>query len=135
MEIIEVNFFGKKAKFHHVGIVVDNMYLCETNIEKKFDPIQDVYVGFENINGINIELIEPGTLNSPVSNSLKKGIKLVHLCFSVEDITLSIKECKKYGFICIKKPVIAVAFNNNLIAWVYNKNYGLFELLEEKKNE
>ncbi len=59
--------------------------------------------------GIKVELIEPLNANTTIDLSLKKGQRLVHLCFRVSDIDDAIKKGRKNGFHCIAKPVPAKA--------------------------
>ncbi len=95
------------------------------------DDIQNVSVAFIKMAGIKVELIEPLNENSPVNSNLKKGQRLVHLCFSVSDIGDAIKKGRTNGFHCIARPVPAKAFKNKRIAWLFSTTYGLVELLEK----
>ncbi|MCX5695204.1 MAG: VOC family protein [Candidatus Omnitrophica bacterium] len=132
--MVKLNFFGKDARFHHVGIVVKSIKEVCPSSRITIDPIQGVSVAFVSLNGVKLELIEPYSDNSPVTGSLKKGIKLLHICYAVSNIENIIKECRKFGFHCIAQPVPAAAFNKK-IAWVYSNEYGLFELLEKKDSK
>lgn len=129
--IPKFNFFGRDAKFHHIGIVVNSIKSISPYSKIFIDKIQNVYVAFVSLNGVTIELIEPLNDISPVTQSLKKGIKFMHICYEVINIDKTLKKCRKYGFHCIAKPVPAIAFGNRKIAWVYSKEYGLFELLQK----
>lgn len=129
--MVELNFFGEYTKFDHIGIAVRSIKEVDPFSEIVTDPIQKVSVAFVLVNGIKIELIEPYGDNSPITESLKKGVKFLHLCYTVCDIEMAIKECRKHGFHCITRPMSAVAFNDRKIAWVYSNKYGLFELLED----
>lgn len=130
--MIELKFFGKDAKFHHIGIAVKSIKNVSPFSPIITDSIQKVSVAFVLVNGVNIELIEPFSDNSPITESLKKRIKFLHICYTVSDIEMAIKECREYGFHCIARPIQATAFNNK-IAWVYSNEWGLFELLEDSK--
>ncbi len=126
--------FGQNnAEFHHIGLVVSSIkdYLNSDDNEIFFDPIQRVYVSFIELNGIEIELIEPKDKNSPVNNNLERKYPLAHLCYEVSDMDNAINEGRKNGFHCIAKPVGAVAFKGRKIAWLYNKDIGLVEILEK----
>lgn len=129
--MIEVNFFGKDARFHHIGLAVRSIKDASPLSEIITDSNQGVSVAFVLVNGIKMELIEPYGDNSPIAQSLSKGIKLLHICYAVSDIERVTKECRKYGFHRIAKPVPAVAFQNKRITWVYSNKYGLVELLED----
>lgn len=83
-----------------------------------------------NFDGLTIELVEPLNRGSPVTNMLKKGQSLYHLCFQVKDIRQAIEAAGEGGFHCIAKPSPARAFKDKRIAWLFSKTYGLIELLE-----
>jgi len=127
--MIDLNIFNSEAKLHHIGLVVssiDNIINIQTHIDK----IQDVKVAFLSLNGVPIELIEPTSGDSPVTKSLAKGNILVHICYEVNDIDTALSHSNTMGFRCISDKKPAEAFGGRLIAWVYNENFGLFELLE-----
>ena len=111
------------------------MAAIEESVEKDvnivYDDKQKVSVAFIKINGVPIELIEPEGNHSPVLNSLKKGNKLVHLCYSVKVLEEAINTAIQNGFYTISSPVQAIAFNNKRIVWLFSKVYGLVELVEE----
>lgn len=133
--MFELDCFGPGARFHHIGMVVRSIEKNHCVAEKIWDPIQKVSVAFISLNGLNIELIEPEDDESPVSLSLKKGIKLLHLCYTVPNIEEALAVCKKQKFHCISRPVPAVAFDNKPIIWVYSRIYGLVELIEDSAND
>lgn len=124
------NFFGEGAEFEHAGIAVTSISNAAKGVEKTEDPIQRVNVAFIYINNFKIELIEPITEKSPITNILDKGQSLYHLCFRVPDIKIALETARKHGFHIIARPVPAKAFNDNKVAWVFSKVYGLFELVE-----
>ncbi len=124
------NFFGEHAVFEHAGIAVRAISDIGKGIEKTEDPIQKVNVAFIYIYDCKIELIEPISEKSPITNILDKGQSLYHLCFRVPDINKALETARKHGFHCIARPTPAKAFNDKKIAWVFSKTYGLFELVE-----
>lgn len=125
-----MNFFGDGAEFEHAGIAVRSISDAVKDAEKTEDPIQRVRVAFIYLNNVKIELIEPLTEKSPITKVLDKGQSLYHLCFRVPDIDKALETARKHGFHCIARPVPAKAFNDNKVAWVFSKVYGLFELIE-----
>jgi methylmalonyl-CoA/ethylmalonyl-CoA epimerase len=134
-DFIDINFFGENSKFHHVGIAVKSFEqvfsnLSLTSIEFFEDELLRVRVGFIKINGLSVEIIEPLDEKSPISNALLKNIKLVHLCYEVDDIHQSTLSAKKYGFTKVTKVSPANAFNKRNIVFLYSQIYGLFELIE-----
>lgn len=130
--MINLDFFGQDAKFHHIGVAVKSIKDISPASEIIVDSAQKVRVALTLLYGIKLELLEPCGEDSPINGSLKKGAKLVHICYAVADIEKAIKECKARGFYCIAQPLPSAAFSGD-IAWVYSRDYGLFELLQERK--
>jgi methylmalonyl-CoA/ethylmalonyl-CoA epimerase len=128
--IKRLHFFGEKVRFHHIGLAVKSIRDVSPSSEVVVDSVQKVALAFVSVGGVKIELLEPLGEDSPVSESLKKNVKLLHICYLVPDIETAIKECRKHGFHRIARPVAAAAFKNRKIAWVYSPVYGLIELLE-----
>lgn len=124
------NFFGDDAEFEHAGIAVRSIRDAVSGLEITEDPIQRVNVAFVHINNLRIELIEPLTEKSPITNILEKGQSLYHLCFKVPDMIKALESARNHGFHSIARPVPAKAFNDKKVAWVFSKVYGLFELIE-----
>jgi len=130
--MINLNFFGPETEFEHVGLVVKSIRDITGNKTEIFaDDTQKVYVAFVDMHGMRVELIQPKGENSPVNMNLKKGQKLVHLCYRVPDIQEAIRIGRENGFHCIAKPVPAVAFGERSIAWLFSKTWGLVELVEK----
>lgn len=128
---VSMKYFGETAKMHHIGMVVNRIDQCNLgHVHVYEDPLQKVKVAFVKLGDTYIELIEPIGEDSPVINSLKKGTKLVHICFEVDVIEEALDSAKIYQFKIVQEPTPAVAFSNRKIAWVYHPNWGLYELLE-----
>ena len=131
MQAPDLKIFGEEATFHHIGVAVQSIKQAlkeETPII--VDRTQRVSVAFVRFNGITIEFIQPLEKNTPITNNLLKGQRLVHVCFQVPHLEKAILRGRKHGFHCIAKPVEAVAFDNRRITWLFSKIYGLVELLE-----
>ena len=129
----EVKFFGENVTFDHIGLVVESIDKVAPDVKPVTypEPAQQVTVAFICLHGLNLELIEPMGENSPVSLSLKKGQKLVHLCYRTPDLAKSIEESKKHGFFCFKEPLPSKTYGGKMSAWLFSRTYGLFELIEE----
>ena len=129
--MIDLDVFGEGAEFEHIGLAVASITeSAGEEIEIFTDETQRVRVAFVSMHGAPVELIEPLNEKSPVTDSLKKGQKLVHLCFRVPDIETAIKNGRGHGFHLIARPVPATAFEGRRIAWLFSKTYGLVELVE-----
>jgi methylmalonyl-CoA/ethylmalonyl-CoA epimerase len=128
------NFFGEEAVFEHVGVAVSSIRVAgQDRLETVADETQQVSVAFINLHGIQLELIEPLTMTSPISQNLRQGQKVVHLCFRVPALEHAIIRARQHGFHCIAQPVPAAAFDQRKIAWLFSQTYGLIELLEADK--
>lgn len=127
-------------RFHHIGIVTDSIsstskYYIEAGFkssDKIYDPVQNVNIVFlEKTDNPKIELIEPASENSPAANIFKKtGVAPYHICYEVDCIDDVILDLRKKKFIPLLKPVKAVALDNRLICFLYNKEIGLIEILQ-----
>lgn len=132
------------VRLHHVGFVVASIEESAPDFAlsvgatwdgKIFsDPIQKVRVTF--FNGAHpseaqIELIEPGQPESPVTRFLTRGGGLHHLCYEVDDIVEHLEYCKSVRSMVISPPVPAVAFAGRRIAWILTRKRLLMEVLEK----
>lgn len=131
-------------KLHHIGIVVPNIRNSIGELANfiSFEKIgtqtmidsQKAYVCFLQIGECFLELIEPAEENSPISNFLKKGGGMHHLCFEVKNIYKEIERIVNNGGRLIVEPV--KGFEDRLIAFVMlnmkNTRCNLIELAEEK---
>jgi methylmalonyl-CoA/ethylmalonyl-CoA epimerase len=125
--------------FHHIAIAVNDISeTAETYMLLGFklneifiDKTQNVKLAFLEKEGHPlIELVEPMDEKSPVNNILQKiGVTPYHLCYEAESINDAILFLKKTGFLLLSKPVVAEAFPNKKICFLYNKSVGLIELL------
>ena len=128
--MIDRSLFGMSARLHHVGIAAQSISEVDPAIEATYDPIQRVRVGFFNLHDLVIELVEPAGENSPIQRSLDNGVRLLHLCFEVDRIEDAVKTGRSHGFLPIRPPAPAAAFSGRRITWLFNKHFGLVELLE-----
>ena len=128
-------------KFHHVGIAVQNIneaihayqvlgYSQSSAIIH--DPIQNVQLCFLDKDGSpTLELVAASSQDSPVTNILaKNGPTPYHNCFEVDNIIESVANLKLCGFRRLSAIVPAIAFENRRICFLYQKEVGLIELLE-----
>jgi methylmalonyl-CoA/ethylmalonyl-CoA epimerase len=130
---------------HHLGFVVKSI----SDVAEEFaasisaswdgeithDPIQRVRVSFlDPVDPRNpvFELVEPASDESPVSNFLRKGGGLHHVCYEIDDLESGLQEARRAGLITVALPAPAVAFGGRRIAWICSKRRLLMELLERK---
>jgi methylmalonyl-CoA/ethylmalonyl-CoA epimerase len=127
--------------FHHLGYATKSIADTQNyfkllgyrsgNVYK--DELQNVNIVFMEKEGSPlIELVESSNLSSPINNILKKnGVTPYHICFEVEDLNKVISELRDQGFILVLKPIQAIALSGRRICYLYNKNFGLLELVEK----
>ncbi|MDR0789412.1 MAG: VOC family protein [Bacteroidales bacterium] len=128
--------------FHHIGYAVNDIVVTAEYYVKAgwqlsevyHDNIQNSKIAFLTKSGFPlIELVAAVDESSPVVSTLKKsGVSPYHICYEVEDIETAIKDMKHQRYLPLFKPVPAVALDNRLICYLYNKNVGLIELLNKR---
>ncbi len=129
--MLELNFFGEGARFHHVGLVVRSiMNTIDQPVAICEDERQKVKVAFLALDGALIELVEPLDSDSPVMQNLNANHKLLHLCYEVPHLEAATEAARIRGFHCIAHPAPAEALDRRRITWLFHPDYGLVELLE-----
>jgi methylmalonyl-CoA/ethylmalonyl-CoA epimerase len=127
-------------EIHHYGLATKNLKrsaevfssLGYQVSEPIFDPIQQVEVSFVSREGqYPIELVCDSGTGGPTSGFLSKvGSGLYHICYKVDEMEETIGILRKKRFLVKQKPVKATAFKGKRIAWLYNRDIGLIELVE-----
>ena len=134
---------ARKAVLHHLGCVVRSISAVAeafaTSISASWDgqiihdPLQRVRVAFfKPVDPRNpvYELVEPAGADSPVTNFVKKGGGLHHVCYEIDDLEAGLEEARGAGFVMVSSPKPAVAFGGRRIAWICSRNRLLIEFLE-----
>jgi methylmalonyl-CoA/ethylmalonyl-CoA epimerase len=129
-------------KLHHVGVAVKSIAEHAEQYRQAFgitltsqiieDELQKVRVAFGQVgDGVFIEFVEPLGENSPITNLLKRGGGLYHVCYLVPDIEAAIEQVRRAGGVIVSGPTPARAFDNRQIAFVYTPERSLVEFLQE----
>lgn len=126
--------------FHHIGIACRDIektkafylqqgYTATPIVE---DPLQHVRISFlDKDGGPRLELLEPIGDQSPVARTLAtSGVTPYHICYEVRDLEEAIATLRSQRFLLVNGPVPACALDNRRIAFLFQKNTGLIELLE-----
>lgn len=126
--------------FHHIGIACRDIdktkafYLQQgyTATPTVDDPLQHVRISFLNKEGApRLELLEPLDEQNPVARTLATaGVTPYHMCYEVRDLESAIAELRTQRFLLVNGPVPACALENRRIAFMFQKNTGLIELVE-----
>lgn len=114
-------------KLDHIGFVVENIDKIkglfeaiglDSGTEAIVNPLQKVSASFVNVgekDDIYVELLEPASDDSPISNFLRtKGGGLHHLCFEVGDIEKAAQKLNEQGFRMVVPPEDCKAYDENL---------------------
>ncbi len=100
---------------------------------------RNVTICFMSNGNIKIELVCPTGENSDVYNTLKRqGEGPYHICYKTNDIYSQIKELADMGWMILKRPAKAIAFNNARVTFLFKPGIGIIEIVEsagEDKNE
>lgn len=125
----EKNLLGKFSKFHHIGMVVENIL----DFAKEKDLITDrkngVKVFFIDFNGLLLEIVEPIDESSLAYGPLKNNRRLYHLAFITENFKETLAYAEARGFVKLWRPLSAKAFDFKEIVWLFDKKFGLIELI------
>ena len=128
-------------RFHHIGLAVNDIDATATFYERGgyhrsetiFDPLQNVNICWLTREGYPIvELLASVNGNSPVNKVLEKnGVIPYHTCYIVPNIDEAALQLRKQRYVMVSKPAEAVAFCGSRVAFFFNKDVGLIELVEE----
>lgn len=129
-------------KIHHIGYAVKNIEKSievfknlEYHIGETIrDDLRKVNICFVEKDGYVVELISPIDKNqeSIVDGVLKKsGNGPYHICYVVSNMEDGIKEFKEKKFKPIIMPEQACAIDGRQVCFLFNKDIGLIEIVEE----
>ncbi|HNY06098.1 MAG TPA: VOC family protein [Candidatus Egerieousia sp.] len=133
----------KDCIIHHIGYVTKSIDHTADSFKimgyskgvKVFDPIQNVNICFIKKHGsVTIELVEPADERSSVNKMLKNmgGVSPYHICYQVHDVDVAYNELvDNEGFTPLFRPVEATAMDNKLICYLYKREIGYIELVNE----
>ena len=127
--------------FHHIGIACRDIDkskafyigLGYTAAATVLDPLQRVNVCFLEKQGApRLELLEPVGNDSPVARTLATaGVTPYHLCYEVHDLDVAIDHLRtSRRFLLVNCPVPACAMDDRRVAFMFQKDTGLIELVE-----
>jgi methylmalonyl-CoA/ethylmalonyl-CoA epimerase len=134
---------GVTYTLHHVGIVVSDLEQATAFQMETFgylkasgrvhDPAQTVFAQFLRLPGSPtfLELITPDGPESKLTNALRKGGGLHHVCYATELIEDACVDQRAKGSFIIQQPIMSVAFPGRRIAWLMLPERTLVELVEK----
>ncbi|WP_305156540.1 VOC family protein [uncultured Muribaculum sp.] len=126
--------------FHHFGIAckeIDKTADAYAQIgyskgDTIFDPLQNINICFLTHPEMPlVELLSPVDETSPVVLILEKnGVSPYHTCYAVDDLDVAIKAFRRLRYVVVSKPKKACAIAGRRVAFLYNADMGLIELVE-----
>ena len=131
--------------FHHIGIACRDIKKSQAfytamgyhAADVVDDPLQHVRVCFlDKKDAPRLELLEPLDDQSPVARTLATvGVTPYHLCYQVDDIEAAVTALRGQRFLLVNGPVPACAMDDRRVAFLFQKNTGLVELVETTCHE
>jgi methylmalonyl-CoA/ethylmalonyl-CoA epimerase len=131
------------SRVHHIGYVTASIANSADDYTKAtglawdgriiHDPLQMVSVAFLGSGdggSAMVELVEPASHRAPVSQFLKAGGGLHHVCLEVSDLPAHIGASQAAGCTLVRVPLPAVAFGGRKISWITTLHGQLIELLQ-----
>lgn len=132
-------------KIHHIGYAVKDLEdsikefekLGYKRVENKvIDKKRKVVIQFVENCECLIELIAPLNNESPITNILKKqGNSPYHICYETDNIDYEINKLIDDEFAVITQLSEAPALDNKKVIFLYKRNVGLIELLENESKK
>lgn len=127
-------------KFHHFGVAcrdidrtaAEYVRMGYVKGDTVMDPLHNVMICFlRHALMPMVELLASVDDKSPVVQILKKnGTCPYHTCYEVEDLDNAVKVFKKLRYVTVSSPKEACAIEGRRVAFLYNADMGLIELLE-----
>ena len=95
---------------------------------------RNVLLCFMNNETTRVELVSPIDENSDVYATIKRqGEGPYHICYRVADLEESIAELKASGWLVLKRPAKALAFDFSRVVFLFKRGAGMIELVETKE--
>jgi hypothetical protein len=130
---------------HHVGFVTRDLAAAEAHFRAlgyvpRADAVVDDRQGVEILFLVReraapgeplVELIRPTSEQSAVYGfTTRNEYPIHHVCFVSADIASDVGAARKLKFYVVQPPVPAPAIGGSLIAFLYGRGTGLYELVE-----
>ena len=130
-------------KVHHIGYLTKDLDNAIKNLEFLGyqvirpicnDSLRRCDICFLQNESTCIELVSPHKGNPDFKSLQKKvGNGPYHICYIADDFSNDIKDFEKSeGWLMIKKPQEAPAIDNRKVAFFYNSDIGIIEILEDE---
>jgi methylmalonyl-CoA/ethylmalonyl-CoA epimerase len=131
---------------HHVGYAVKAIESVSGVYVARFgytvctpvihDPLQTALVQFLSLPGdhVYLEFVSPDGPESRLTNAIRKGGGLNHLCYLADNLEKTADKLAQSGMMLISPPQPAVAFSGRRICWLVGEDLLPIELVERTKS-
>jgi methylmalonyl-CoA/ethylmalonyl-CoA epimerase len=131
-------------QLHHIGYAVKEIapraadyvsrYGYEISTPIIHDPLQTALVQFLKLpaDSSYLEFVAPDGPDSKLSNAVKRGGGLNHLCYISGPLEATIASLADHGMRLISEPKPAVAFAGRRICWLFGDDLLPIELVERR---
>ena len=131
---------------HHVGYALKSIEPTAANYVSRYgyelvtpvihDPLQTALVQFLKLRGDTayLEFVAPDGPKSKLSNAVKRGGGLNHLCYIAGPLEAAISQLEKNGMRLISDPKPGLAFAGRRICWLLGDDRLPIELVERRDN-
>ena len=104
------------------------------NKATKDEKARNIYICFMKNDENCVELVSPIDESSDVFSTLKRqGEGPYHICYEVDSIKDSVNELIKQGWLVLRRPACAMAFDYAEVVFLFRQNIGVIELVEIKE--
>ena len=136
MKIDHIGYLCKDIKktiqtFLQLGFKQDSEIFEDTASDGE-NKARNVYICFLKNEDICVELVSPiNELSDVYATINRQGEGPYHICFQVENLEESIQSLKIEGWMVLKRPAKAVAFNYKRVVFLFKRGAGTIELVEK----
>ena len=132
---------------HHIGVVVADIEKAAQEYVDRFgyerqtdvihDPTQTAFVLFLRLPGdsVLVELVAPDRAESKLTQALRRGGGLNHICYASRDLEAACQALRARGCFQVQPPTPAVAFGGRQIAWFVTPDGSRVELVDAAAGE
>jgi len=132
-------------KIHHIAYAVTSIEKSKVRFEElgyestQTEPMNDDFRNIRILFMIHkesktlIELVEPLNDKSPITSLCQKMhgcASPYHICYEVENLEDALSKLKLKGYLITQKPAPAVAIEGKNVAFLFQKDVGIIELVE-----
>ena len=116
--------------FKQLGFMRETQVYTD-NLPDGENKARNVYICFLRNESTRVELVSPINETSDVSSTIKRqGEGPYHICYKVPSLEDAMSEMKKTGWMVLKRPARALAFDNARVVFLFKRGAGMIELVE-----